>query len=104
MEEWLRAFRKADFAILRLTPDKYHYNHTPVAGRVVKIYPISGEYHSCNPAAVVTVVTPYSKNKRVVTIIDTDVPGGTGVGLVAMIEIVALMIGDIVQAVQRDRI
>jgi phosphatidylserine decarboxylase len=46
---------------------------------------------------VVSLVTPFSKNKRVVTIIDTDVPGGTHAGLVAMIEVVALMIGDIVQ-------
>ncbi len=50
------------------------------------------------PGAVVALVTPFSKNRRVVTIIDTDVPGGTGIGLVAMIEVVALMIGDIVQA------
>ena len=95
---WLRAFEGGDFAVFRLTPDKYHYNHTPVAGRVRDFYAIDGEYHSCNPTAVVSVVTPYSKNKRVVTIIDTDVPGGTGVGLVAMVEVVALMIGDIVQA------
>ena len=32
-----------------------------------------------------------------VTIIDTDVPEGTQVGLIAMIEVVALMIGDIAQ-------
>lgn len=95
---WHQAFRGGDFAVFRLTPDKYHYNHTPVAGQVVDFYPIDGAYHSCNPSAVVSVATPYSKNKRVVTIIDTDVPGGTGVGLVAMIEVVALMIGDIVQA------
>jgi phosphatidylserine decarboxylase len=36
-----------------------------------------------------------------VTIIDTDVAGGTGVGLVAMVEIAALMIGDIVQCYSR---
>jgi phosphatidylserine decarboxylase len=95
---WQNAFRKGDFAVFRLTPDKYHYNHTPVAGQVIDFYPLDGDYHSCNPAAVVSVATPYSKNKRVVTIIDTDVPEGTGVGLVAMIEVVALMIGDIVQA------
>ena len=95
---WHGAFRGGDFAVFRLTPDKYHYNHMPVAGRVVDFYAIDGDYHSCNPSAVVSVVTPYSKNKRVVTIIDTDVTGGTGVGLVAMIEVVALMIGDIVQA------
>jgi phosphatidylserine decarboxylase len=95
---WLTAFAGGDFAVFRLTPDKYHYNHTPVAGNVVDFYAIDGEYHSCNPTAIVAVSTPYSKNKRVVTIIDTDVPGGTGVGLVAMIEVVALMIGDIVQS------
>ncbi len=48
-------------------------------------------------------VTPYSKNKRTVTVIDTDVPGGTGVGLVAMVEVVALMIGDIVQCYSDER-
>jgi phosphatidylserine decarboxylase len=100
---WIDAFRHADFAIFRLTPEKYHYNHTPVAGKVVDIYEIPGDYHSSHPDAVVTVVTPLSKNKRVVTVIDTDVAGGTGVGLVAMIEIVALMIGDIVQAYSEFR-
>ena len=100
--EWISAFHEGDFAIFRLTPDKYHYNHTPVAGVVKDIYEISGRYHSCNPAAVVTMATPYSKNKRVITIIDTDVENGTGVGLVAMIEIVALMIGDIVQAYSKQ--
>ncbi len=101
--EWLRAFSGGDFAIFRLTPDKYHYNHTPVAGRVADFFEIAGGYHSCNPGAVVQVVTPYSKNKRVVTIIDTDVPGGTGVGLVAMIEVVAMMIGDIAQCYSAER-
>ncbi len=95
---WHTAFTGGDFAVFRLTPDKYHYNHTPVAGMVVDTYAIDGGHHSCNPTAVVAVATPYSKNKRVVTVIDTDVPDGTGVGLVAMIEVVALMIGDIVQA------
>lgn len=95
---WRHAFTGGDFAVFRLTPDKYHYNHVPVSGEVIDFYSIAGEYHSCNPGAVVTVATPYSKNKRVVTIIDTDVQGGTCIGLVAMIEVVALMIGDIVQA------
>jgi phosphatidylserine decarboxylase len=94
---WLEAFKEGDFAVLRLTADKYHYNHVPVSGRVIDIYAIEGRYHSCNPQAVVEMATPYSKNKRVVTVIDTNVPGGTGVGLVAMIEIVAMMIGRIKQ-------
>lgn len=94
---WLDTFRNGDCAIFRLTPEKYHFNHTPVAGTVVDIYEIRGAYHSCNPGAVVSMVTPYSKNTRVVTVIDTDVDGGSRIGLVAMVEVVALMIGDIVQ-------
>jgi phosphatidylserine decarboxylase len=95
--QWRRLFQQGDWAIFRLTPDKYHYNHSPVSGRVVDWYEISGRYHSCNPGPVVVAATPYSKNKRVVTIIDTEVPGGSRVGVVAMIEIVALMIGQIDQ-------
>jgi phosphatidylserine decarboxylase len=94
----LKAFNGGEYAVFRLTPDKYHYNHMPVSGNVLDFYVIDGQCHSCNPAAVVAEVTPFSKNKRVVTIIDTDVTGGTHVGLVAMVEVVALMIGDIVQA------
>ena len=94
---WVDSFRGGDYAIFRLTPDKYHYNHTPVAGRVVDFYEVSGTYHSCHPAAVVEMVTPLSKNKRVVTIFDTNVPGGTGIGRLAMIEVVALMIGEVRQ-------
>lgn len=94
---WGAAFEKGSYAVFRLTPEKYHYNHTPAAGVVRDIYELQGAYHSCNPGAVVREVQPYSKNRRVVTILDTDVPGGTGVGLVAMVEVVALMIGDIRQ-------
>lgn len=90
-------FRGGDFAVFRLTPDKYHYNHCPVSGRVVSFYEVPGVYHSCNPSALLEVPTAYSKNRRMVTIIDTDVEGGTGVGFVAMLEVVAMMIGRIQQ-------
>ncbi len=96
-KRWLSAFQDGDFALFRLTPEKYHYNHTPVAGKIIDFYEVGGLYHSCNPQAVLTVATPYSKNRHVVTIIDTDVPGGTAIGLVAMVEVVALMIGGISQ-------
>jgi phosphatidylserine decarboxylase len=102
-QEWVSAFAGGDFALFRLTPDKYHYNHTPVAGVVLDFYEIEGDRHSCNPFAVVASVTPYSKNKRAVTILDTDVPGGTGAGLTAMIEIGALMVGDVVQCYSEHR-
>lgn len=102
-DQWVDSFHDGDFAIFRLTPEKYHYNHVPVSGTVRDIYEINGAYHSCNPGAVVRIITPYSMNRRVVTIIDTDVAGGSSVGLVAMIEVAALMIGDIVQCYSRTR-
>lgn len=100
---WHNHFRGGDFAAFRLTPDKYHYNHVPVNGRVIAIYHVDGRYHSCNPSALVAIASLYSKNRRVVTIIDTDIEGGTGIGLVAMVEVVALMIGDIVQRYSEKR-
>lgn len=102
-DQWRNAFLHGEYAVLRLTPEKYHYNHTPVTGRVIDFYALEGNYHSCNPAAVTSEVTPFSKNKRVVTIFDTDIEGGTRIGLVAMVEIVALMIGDIVQCYSSHR-
>ncbi len=101
--DWLRAFLNGDFAVFRLTPEKYHYTHVPVSGKVVDIYEIAGGYHSCNPGAVVALVTPLSKNRRVVTILDTDVREGSHAGLVAIVEVGALMVGDIVQCYSEER-
>lgn len=96
-------FINGDYTVFRLTPDKYHFNHVPVNGKVLDIYEIDGMYNSCNPNAVVKMITPYSKNRRVVTIIDTDVDGGSYIGKVAMIEVVALMIGAIVQSYSDEK-
>jgi phosphatidylserine decarboxylase len=101
--EYCRRFSDGDFAIFRLTPDKYHYNHFPVSGRIIDFYQIDGTYHSCNPSATIALASILSKNRRVVTVIDTDVEGGSTIGCVAMIEIVALMIGDIEQCYSRNR-
>ena len=94
---WRTVFRDGDFAVFRLTPDKYHYNHVPADGEVLDLYEIDGANHSCNPGAVTAFVNAYSKNRRVVTVFDTDRPGGAGVGRVAMVEVTALMIGEVVQ-------
>jgi phosphatidylserine decarboxylase len=92
---WRHSFAGGDYAIFRLTPEKYHYTHSPVSGHVLDIYSVEGRYYSCNPNAAVHLLTPFSKNRRVVTILGTDCAGGTAVGRVAMIEVVALMVGRI---------
>ena len=101
---WQRSFEGGDYAVFRLTPEKYHYTHSPV-DRVA--YSISTRSRvaiiPCNPNATVQLITPVSKNRRVVTILDTDCPAGSGVGRVAMIEVVALMIGQIEQRYSEHR-
>ncbi|MFZ1137010.1 MAG: phosphatidylserine decarboxylase [Candidatus Korobacteraceae bacterium] len=100
---WTRQFAEGDFAVFRLTPEKYHYTHVAAAGEVADFYAVQGRYHSCNPNAAVRLLTPYSKNRRVVTILDTDCEGGEKVGYVAMIEVVALMVGQIEQRYSAER-
>jgi len=94
---WGPHFAFGDWAAFRLTPEKYHYNHFPVAGEIVDFYEIKGAFHSCNPIAVIKNPAASAQNGRSITVIDTGVPGGTGIGLVAMIEVVALMIGEVHQ-------
>jgi len=100
---WTRRFGEGDFAVFRLTPEKYHYTHVPAAGCVADFYAVSGRYHSCNPNAAVQLLTPYSKNRRVVTVLDTDCDGGAKIGNVAVIEVVALMVGQIEQRYSEER-
>jgi phosphatidylserine decarboxylase len=100
---WSSRFIGGSFAIFRLTPDKYHYNHVPVNGVVADMYTVEGDCHSCNPMAQIALASIHAKNRRVITIIDTDVPGGSQLGLVAMVEVVALMIGDILQCYSTHR-
>ena len=100
---WQTSFAAGEYAVFRLTPEKYHYTHAPVSGHVVDFYSVEGRYFPCNPNAAVQLITPVSKNRRVVTILETDCPDGSGVGRVAMIEVVALMIGQIEQRYSEHR-
>lgn len=100
---WQRSFEGGDYAVFRLTPEKYHYTHSPASGRVLDCYSVEGRYFPCNPNAAVQLMTPVSKNRRVVTILDTDCLNGSAIGRIAMIEVVALMIGQIEQRYSEDR-
>ena len=60
---WHKAFLNGEYAVFRLTPEKYHYNHAPVAGLVKDVYGIDGKFHSCNPVAVVKGRDPLLKKQ-----------------------------------------
>ncbi|HEY1731626.1 MAG TPA: phosphatidylserine decarboxylase [Terriglobales bacterium] len=77
---WQASFEAGDYAVFRLTPEKYHYTHSPVSGRVLDHYSVEGRYFPCNPNAAVQLITPVSKNRRVVTILETDCRNGSGPG------------------------
>ena len=100
---WHHRFKGGDFAVFRLTPDKYHYNHVPVNGPGNCHLPGRRPLSLLQPIRSYRHRLPLFKKQTGVTIIDTDVVGGTAIGLVAMVEIVALMIGDIVQSYSDER-
>lgn len=102
-EKWVNRFKDGDFAVFRLTPDEYHYNHLPVSGEIIDIYELDGSYHSCNPTSTISLITPLSMNRRIVTIINTDVTYGSNIGMVAFVEVVAMMIGEISQEYSSEK-
>jgi phosphatidylserine decarboxylase len=103
-----RAFSETTLApiagvIVRLTPDVYHYTHAPVSGRVLHQETIEGRFHSCNPTALIRFAGSYAFNRRVVTVYDTDVALGTQVGIVAQVDVAAMMIGQIESRYSENR-
>jgi phosphatidylserine decarboxylase len=95
--KWLRTFVDGDFAVFRLTPEQYHYVHVPASGRVEDVYEIEDPCQPYHLRTRVSLLTPFSKNRRIITIVQTDAPGGAGIGAVAIIEVVALLGGRIEQ-------
>jgi phosphatidylserine decarboxylase len=93
---WVLGVHDIAGVIVRLTPDVYHYTHTPVTGRVVSHQLIEGAFHSCNPLAATRLRNSYPRNRRAVTVYDTDISNGSGVGIVVQVDVAAMMIGQIV--------
>lgn len=91
-EELANSFLGGSAAVIRLAPSDYHRFHFPVDGIPRNTTLIKGCYYSVNPYALREVKKVYSKNKRMVTIIQSFM-----FGKVAMIEVGATMVGSIVQ-------
>jgi phosphatidylserine decarboxylase len=94
-QPWSDVFSASGGIVVRLTPDVYHYVHSPVSGHIIDAYDIEGQFHSCNPTALVSFDAPYIWNRRRAVILDTDVNGGSNVGRVAVVAVAAMMIGRI---------
>jgi phosphatidylserine decarboxylase len=85
--------------VLRLAPYDYHRFHFPDGGTAQAARQVPGGYHSVNPIALAKVPDLFCRNKRDVTLVETD-----HFGLVAIIEVAAITIGTIVQTYAPGRV
>ena len=85
-------FQGGACVISRLAPVDYHRFHFPCNGLPQKAQPISGPLFSVHPLALAKSLKILGKNKRCVTILDSEI-----FGKVALIEVGATCIGSIQQ-------
>lgn len=91
-ERWSKEFKGGPCFIARLCPVDYHRFHFPDNGKLVDFYTIDGAYHSVNPMALKVKPDILCTNERHISIIDSE-----HFGLLAYIEVGAMMVGKIVQ-------
>jgi phosphatidylserine decarboxylase len=84
--------------ILRLSPVDYHRFHFPDRGIPGKPRRIAGVYHSVNPIALATGHPIYCRNRRDVTLFESE-----RFGTLLMIEVGAMGVGRIVQTFEPNR-
>lgn len=92
-------FRGGSGLVLRIAPYDYHRFHFPEGGQAGPARRIRGEYHSVNPIALAKVPDLFCRNKREVTLVESD-----RFGTYAMIEVGALTVGTIVQTYAPGRV
>jgi len=85
--------------VLRLAPYDYHRFHFPDSGEAGAVRCLRGEYHVVNPIALACVPELLCRNKRAVTVMDSD-----HFGRVAYVEIGALAVASIVQTYGPGRV
>lgn len=92
-EKWNGIFKDGPLLISRLCPVDYHRFHFPDNGKVIDYYRIDGTYHSVNPLALDKKSSIFCDNIREISILETE-----NFGLLAYIEVGAMMVGRIVQS------
>ena len=84
--------------LARLCPVDYHRFHFPDAGRIVHWHNETGKLHSVNPLALARKPDLFLANERQVSLLQTD-----QFGLLAYVEVGALMVGRIVHSHPLER-
>ncbi len=91
-DELCRSFSGGSLAVFRLCPSDYHRFHFIDDCLVKKEKFIDGDYYSVNPIALDSVEDLFSKNKRNLTLLETE-----NFGDMIYIEVGATFVGSIIQ-------
>ncbi len=92
-----KKFKNGSLLLFRLSPADYHRFHFPVDGKIIAQNSIKGDYYSVSPHAVKNKIRIFCENKRMFTLIKTELFGD-----VLMSEIGATMVGTIIQTYTGD--
>lgn len=65
-------YKGGSFITLYLSPRDYHRIHSPAAGKVTRFIYLPGELWSVSPAGVSNVPRLFSRNERLITVLESD--------------------------------
>ncbi|MBF8983394.1 phosphatidylserine decarboxylase [Lutibacter sp. B2] len=84
--------------VIRLCPADYHRFHFPDSGIAKEVKKISGKYYSVNPIALKEIVNLYCRNKREITVFNSE-----HFGDMIFVEVGATCVGSIIQTYEVDQ-
>lgn len=88
-ENLSKQFANGRFATLYLSPKDYHRIHMPLGGTLLQTIFVPGKLFSVNPVSVTHIPDLFARNKRLITLFDTEI------GLMAMVLVGATIVGSI---------
>jgi phosphatidylserine decarboxylase len=89
--------------VVYLSPRDYHRVHSPVAGTIVAIRSMPGDYYPVNSIGMKHVHDLFVRNRRVAIAIDTPSSSGTKLGRVTVVMVAAMVVGRITVTGVPDR-
>jgi len=92
-EQRAKRFEGGTGCVVYLSPRDYHRVHCPVAGKIVSVRSMPGDYYPVNEVGVRHVPNLFVRNRRVA--IDIETPGDNGIGLVTVVMVAAMVVGRI---------
>ncbi len=82
-----KSFVGGTFATIYLAPSHYHRVHSPIEGRIRQIQYISGALWPVNPPAVSWIPNLFTRNERLVFILESEVRGPLAVVMVGALNV-----------------